>query len=76
MQKKQSTIRKAKTIGMLFMYLKFQICQQWIYCLKAKNLQAQKPREGGYRELNIHRVEMIMNDRQTSLNKGLEDALV
>jgi len=39
-------------------------------------LQTQEPRQRRHRELDVNRLEMVMDDRETSLNEGLEYALV
>jgi hypothetical protein len=38
--------------------------------------QTQEPREGGYGELDIYPLKMVVDDRKAALDEGFEHALV
>ena len=75
MQKKQSTMRKAKIMGMLLIYLRTWFSTS-LQDPGARISQAEEPRQRCNGQLYIDSVEVIVDHGETLLNERLEDSLV
>lgn len=77
MQKKQSMILNANTIGMLFMNLVIAHIRQQMTCDRCNTIaQTQKPWQRCDRELHVNLLEVVVDNGQTPLDKRLEHTLV
>jgi formylglycine-generating enzyme required for sulfatase activity len=69
MQKKQSIIRNANTMGMLLMNLEKRVFNVTSIEFERERLQTQEPRQRSDRKLNIDRLEVIVNHWEAFLHK-------